>query len=393
MELSHIWSYTEWILLIWFGLNVGYFFPFAIASLFRKPSKYEPTSSYLKIVVIIPAYREDAIILNTTERALQQDYPKDRVKIIVGADSLLAETVEKINSMGAEALEVNFENSTKAKSINKCLDYVLDQSFDAVVILDSDNIMSDGFLKKMNAALSSSYQVVQGHRTAKNSNTPFAVLDGANEEIGNSIFRSGHRVLGLSSALIGSGMAFNFDLYREVMSQIDDVAGEDKLVEMILLKGGYKIEYLDEALVYDEKTSSASVFRKQRTRWLGAQWYFFKNYFIDGLKELILRGNVDYFDKTYQMFLIPKVMLLGFLIVPVLLSIFVNVHELWYVLLSVYALSLLIAIPRKMYNKKLVQAIFRIPQAIFFMALAVLKINRNTASKFEVTEKTTINED
>jgi len=34
-----------------------------------------------------------------------------------------------------------------------------------------------------------------------------ALLDGISEEINNNIFRKGHQTLGLSSALIGSGMA------------------------------------------------------------------------------------------------------------------------------------------------------------------------------------------
>jgi hypothetical protein len=49
---------------------------------------------------------------------------------------------------------------------------------------------------------------VQGHRTAKNTNNSWAILDAISEEINNNIFRKGHRVLGLSSAIIGSGMAF-----------------------------------------------------------------------------------------------------------------------------------------------------------------------------------------
>jgi cellulose synthase/poly-beta-1,6-N-acetylglucosamine synthase-like glycosyltransferase len=100
--------------------------------------------------------------------------------------------------------EVTFETSTKAKALNYAMSQLTEQ-YDIALILDADNIMATDFITKLNATFDLGYQVVQGHRTAKNTNSPTAILDAISEEINNHILRKGHRALGLSSALIGSG--------------------------------------------------------------------------------------------------------------------------------------------------------------------------------------------
>jgi cellulose synthase/poly-beta-1,6-N-acetylglucosamine synthase-like glycosyltransferase len=384
----HILTLIETLIFFIISLQVTYFFFFSFGSLFRyKPKKVEGAIQQHKIAVIIPGYKEDRIIIDTAANALKQNYPKAKYEVVICADSFKPETVEELKQLDVTVLEVEFENSTKAKSVNKALEYLTPSQPDIAVILDSDNLMASDFLEKMNAVYSSGTKVIQGHRTAKNQDTSFSLLDAINEEIGNSIFRKGHRVWGVSSALIGSGMAFNFEYFKAIMSDIEDVAGEDKLVELKVLKEKELIEYVEDAYVYDEKVANAQNFSKQRTRWVGVQIYFFKNYFLDGVKELFLRGNFDYFDKVFQMFLVPKVLLIGFLGLMGLASLFLPLHPQWLHVALVYYLALLLAVPRRFFNAKLLSALFNIPKAIFFMVLSILRIKKSTASKFEVTEK------
>ena len=246
--------------------------------------------------------------------------------------------------------------------------------------------MSEDFLLRASQAYRAGYKIVQGHRTAKNKNTPFALLDAANEEIGNHIFRTGHRTLGLSSALIGSGMVFDYQLYKSYMADIHDVAGEDKLLEVNLLRDGHVIEFMKGAYVYDEKVANSQTFGKQRTRWIGAQLYFLKHYFLEGVKKLITKGNIDFFDKCFQMALIPKLFLIAILGVLGLASLLWDIRP-WWQLMAVHYLAMLISVPRSLYNKNLLQALFNIPKAVFALVGSILRINSKTASTFEVTEK------
>ena len=387
--LYSIFSVLEIIFLCIIGIQVLYLFIFSIASIFRYKPVLNKGAELKKnrIVVFIPGYKEDRIIIDTATQALNQTYPKEFYEVVILADSFAPQTLTELQLLDVTVMPVRFENSTKAKSLNKGLAALSISSPDIAVVLDSDNIMAADFLEKINKGYNSGYRVIQGHRTAKNQQTDFALLDAINEEIGNSIFRKGHRVLGVSSALIGSAMAFDFDYFKNIMSTIADVAGEDKLVELKILKEKQTIEYFEDALVYDEKVSNAGNFSKQRTRWVGVQIYFFKNYFWDGLLQLFTKGNVGYFDKVFQFFLIPKVLLIGLLGILGLLSALGFIHLLWLYLALFYFIALLMAIPRRFYNWRLMRAIVNIPKAIVFMILGILRIRKSTASKFEVTEK------
>ena len=381
--------WIEKALFIFFVLQVGYLLFFAVCSLFRYRPKIQKGNLH-SFAILIPGYKEDRIIQETVRRALEQDYPKDLFRVIALADQFQEKTISDLKAMGAEVLEVKFEKSTKAKSLNFGLQFLSRQNTvpDAVVILDADNLIQDGVLLQFSQSLNRGYLAIQGHRTAKNTETPFAVLDAANEEIGNSIFRKGHRIAGLPSALIGSGMCFEFNLFVELMSDIHDVSGEDKLLELKLNKAGIVIEYLPEAYILDEKVANAQNFSKQRTRWVGNQIYYLKTYFWEGFGHFLRTGKLGYFDKLIQFALVFKVLLLGILIPVGVLDLFFYFPSAWDILALALALSMLLSIPRKMYNKKLFMALFQLPGAFFGMIKALRRVDKNTVTQFEVTEKT-----
>ena len=53
----------------------------------------------------------------------------------------------------------------------------------------------------------------------------------------------------LSAALIGSGMAFRYDLFRDTMADIKAVGGFDRELELTLLYRGKRFYYLPETFV------------------------------------------------------------------------------------------------------------------------------------------------
>lgn len=106
-------------------------------------------------------------------------------------------------------------------------------------------------------------------------------MDAVSEEINNSIFRLGHATMGLSAALIGSGMAFNYTLFKEIMLSINAVGGFDRALELSLIKEGEKIYYLQDVDVLDEKVQSHANFSDQRRRWLSAQLHYLVEFIAD----------------------------------------------------------------------------------------------------------------
>jgi cellulose synthase/poly-beta-1,6-N-acetylglucosamine synthase-like glycosyltransferase len=386
MELLHyILSFIEVTLFVYFGLMTSYIFIYAVAGLFYKQIHLKKVKKLRKFAVLIPGYKEDAVIVNVAKEALKQNYPSDKFEIIVIADSFKSETLTALRKLPIRVVEVVFEISKKSKALNKCMEIIGD-NYDIALILDADNIMQPDVLQKINETFERGFVAVQGHRTAKNLNTNFAVLDAMSEEINNHIFRKGHRVLGMSSALIGSGMGIDYKLFKSIMATVDSV-GEDKEVELKLIRRGIKIEYINDAIIYDEKTQKSDVFVNQRRRWIAAQLSYFYNYFFDGVIQLLKKGNIDFFDKVIQMVIPPRIILAGVIFITafilgifkwfninVISDLFVLSYIWWELLFVITAITLFISLPRKFYNAKSLKAVLYIPLGFFLMLLSLFKI-------------------
>lgn len=379
-DMLHIAEYLIFTLAAFVTL---YLMAFSTAGLFRPGKKQSHAGLRRRIAVMVPGYKEDNVILATARESRNQTYPKELYDVYILADSFLPETLAALRELDVRVIEVTFEASSKAKALNFAMQ-VITEPYEVAVILDADNIMAPRFLEQVDAAFGTGFRAVQGHRTAKNTNTPFAILDAISEEINNHIFRQGHRALGLSSALIGSGMAFDYGLYRETMKTVTS-HGEDKELEMKLLKDGITIEYLPDALVYDEKIQKAEVFGKQRKRWLAAQFGMFRQYAGTGMKQLVAKGNLDLFDKVVQMMLPPRVLHLGFvtilLLVAVLFAAILSHSTLPALPLVAYAAlwagtlaALLTAVPRRFYNAGTLRALRSLPGAFMIMLLLLFRL-------------------
>jgi len=382
------------VILVLLGLATMYIFIFSFAGLFYKQRKYKASGTNRKIAVLIPGYREDEVIIEVAKSALLQEYPKDCFDVVVIADSFQQKTLDSLKALPIKLVVVSFDKSTKSKALNKGM-ATLNAAYDIAVVLDADNLMARDFLSKINASFEQGFIAVQGHRTAKNMNNSWAILDSVSEEINNNIFRKGHRVLGLSSAIIGSGMAFKYDYFKSLMSTVTAVGGFDKEIELKMLKEGHKIMYLDDALVYDEKIQKADVFGNQRRRWLSAQLHYFRQDFLKALKDLFLKGNIDYFDKAIQFIQPPRVLLLGsvilfgtsFITVNLLLHNHFIFSTTWFIVGAACLLSFLFSVPRSFYNANTLRALVSLPKGMLMMLLSLLKI-KGANKKFIHTKHT-----
>ena len=388
----------EYLIFGYFVMSGLYILIFSIAGNFYKKRRTPIQRNQNKIAVFIPAYKEDAVIVEVAKSALEQNYTLNQFDVVVIADSLKTKTISALKVLPIRVIEVSFQKSTKAKALNKAMES-MHENYDYALILDADNIMEADFLQKINDAFNSGYQIVQGHRKAKNLNTSFAVLDAASEEINNHIFRKGHRALGLSSGLIGSGMAFNYSMFKSMMASVSAIGGFDKELEFKFAKDKIKIEYLQDAVVLDEKIQKASDFSNQRRRWLSTQFVYLKKYFKTGFRELFLRGNIILFDKLWQMIIPPRILLLGitFIMTSIYCILFFVFNITSYVAVYLWALNLLItvaafvfALPKSFYNTNTLKALFSLPLAFVKMALLLFKL-KGANKKFIHTSHGSIN--
>ena len=350
------WSYIHILdLLLWafMTISVAYITFYALVSLFsRKGIKTVdvPESPESTFLVLFPAYSEDRVIVGSVKKFLFQNYPQDKYHVAVISDHQQESTERLLSDLPVTLLRPVFDKSSKAKALQYAISEVSGQ-YDYVVVLDADNIVETDFLHRLNILLKEGYKAVQCHRCAKNSDSSVSVLDGVSEEINNTLFRKAHNLIGLSSALIGSGMCFDYSWFSSHVTKLT-TAGEDRELEVFLLREGIYIKYADDILVFDEKVSSADNFQRQRQRWMSAQVNCFLS-MIRHLPEAVIRLNINYIDKTIQQMLIPRSMLLLFLLfMSLVMSAAATWWSIkWWSLLVLTGLSLFLAIPARLRTK------------------------------------------
>ena len=385
--IIHIIEFTVWGIL---ACSVAYVVFFAVISLFYdREDQIAIHAAALKnqmtrFLILFPAYKEDRVIINAVEQFLLQDYPPDFYKVVVISDHMQPDTNDILSKMPITLLTPTFEKSSKAKAMQHAINEVKG-NFDNVVILDADNIVNPDFLSQLNI-LCTIYDAIQCHRCAKNANNDVAVLDGASEEINNTIFRKAHNRLGLSSALIGSGMCFKYDLFKKNVFELK-TAGEDREMEAILLSQGIFIKYAPDIHVFDEKVSSQDNFQRQRMRWMTAQIQSLFNQ-LPQIPNAVIHGNINYIDKTIQQALIPRSMLIVLLVgISVLMTIlFPYWCEKWWILFGLLAIALFIALPSPLRFRSFAK-ILAIPGLVLRMLKNILHLDRNNTDFIHTEHK------
>lgn len=362
----------DWILFTLLALCVGYLLLYAIASKFYRAPRFPDARTFRRFVVLFPAYKEDRVIASSVRSFLQQDYPQELFDIIVISDQMQDATNEDLRSLPIRLLIADYRDSSKAKALTMAMESVSSEHYDIVAIMDADNLTSPDFLAEINRAFDNGARSVQAHRTGKNMNTDISVLDGISEEINNGIFRSGHNALGLSAALSGSGMAFEAEWFRKNVRLLE-TAGEDKELEVLLLRQRIHTTYLPQIPVYDEKTQKEEAIGNQRKRWIAAQFGILRHS-LSGLREAVSKGNMDYCDKILQWMLPPRLIQLagvfGLTFIFTVIGVWQAVQGAgqewtaaikWWILSAAQIMAMLLPIPGRLLDKRLGKAILRIP--------------------------------
>ena len=348
---------------------------------------------FFSYLILYPAYNEDRVIVNSVQKFLAQYYPYSCFHVAVISDHMQPETNQKLSELPITLLQPVFEKSSKAKAMQYAMDHFQkaevrgqrSEDFDYVIILDADNVVEPHFLEQLNTECAKGYKAIQCHRCAKNSDNDVAVLDGVSEEINNTIFRKAHNRIGLSSALIGSGMCFDFQWFKENVYKLT-TAGEDRELEALLLQQKVYIQYEPDIHVFDEKVSNKDNFQKQRLRWMTAQ---IQSLFrmLPYIPKAIMTFNLDFIDKTIQQALIPRSMLVVLTLAMSLLMTIVSRTWCikWWCLFLAVCFALYIATPKQLRRHSVFGKILSLPTLVWKMILNILKIDRKNTDFIHTT--------
>jgi len=389
----HIIDILLWLLT---ACSVAYILLFALVSILWKKRVSDFTmfltgkvlsmrkKDYFSYLILYPAYNEDRVIVNSVTKFISQYYPYKNFHVAVISDHMQSETNQKLSELPITLFQPVFEKSSKAKAMQYAITKVesgelnIDgkPDFDYVVILDADNVVEPQFLDRLNEVCAKGYKAIQCHRCAKNNDNDIAVLDGVSEEINNTIFRKAHNRIGLSSALIGSGMCFDYQWFKNNVFKLS-TAGEDRELEALLLKQKVYIRYEPDIHVFDEKVSNQENFQKQRLRWMTVQIQSLFN-LLPYIPRAISTMNLDFIDKTIQQALIPRSMLVVItLAMSLLMTVVSTIWSIkWWCLFLGTCIALYLATPKQLRKHSIFGKILFLPKLVWKMVLNILKIDR-----------------
>lgn len=256
------------------ALSIGYLLSLLVAarSSTRNPSLPEPlgTEPQLRLAVLVPAYNEEGGIGATLESLASCEYPAAAKRTVVIADNCSDGTAALAARAGVEVWE-RTDPSQRGKGF--ALAWALrrlfeeDDSFDAVVMVDADCVVSPNMLSAIDGRLRTGTSAVQVDYVAGNPEASHvsALRYGA-FALADTVRFLGKQRLGLSCGLVGTGMGFRREMLQRTPWTVTGLV-EDGEYHMRLVLAGERAEFVPEARVSQAVPTSMRASSEQQARW------------------------------------------------------------------------------------------------------------------------------
>jgi cellulose synthase/poly-beta-1,6-N-acetylglucosamine synthase-like glycosyltransferase len=297
----------------------GLFFV-VVVLLRRHHAPVAPPESLNRFLVLIPAHNESEVIGCLIDSLHRGDYPRDRYEVVVIADNCNDATAEEARGCGAAALE---RTSEELPGKQYAIEWALAElergglTYDALVVLDADNVASANLLSEANRAINAGADAVQAVIISKNPNdswvSRFTTLSFA---CINRVQQPGRSALGINPLLCGTGMGIT----RRALADVGwptATLKEDKELTIRLALKGYRSAWLEKTSVYDERPTTLSQSNNQLSRWYAGDIAIAVRYVPALVRSLFARPSLSKLDILIQLvihLLFAKKMLLILLI-------------------------------------------------------------------------------
>lgn len=310
------WSFVlSWVCLALATLPVIYLGMVTLAALLPR-SAPRRNGRARRIAILIPAHNEALLISDTVSQARSLDYPPDAFTVLVIADNCTDDTATLARAAGARVLERK-GNPGKGQGLNDALQILLQEPWDAFLILDADSHLHSKTLCAIDGALAAGAQAIQIRYGVAN---PRDSLRTRAMELSTASFNAlrprGKTTLGLSAGINGNG----FCLARETVQRVPYLAHsivEDIEYHILLLKAGYRVAFLDEVWVKAQMPLGGRGAQVQRVRWERGRIITLRN-FAPGFLRDFFSGRPHAVDGLIDVLMPPVSVLFLVLLVPVI---------------------------------------------------------------------------
>lgn len=307
-----LYSIELYVVLMYLYITMPVIVSFIFAKSLKKMSRSNdiPASKYHAFKIIIPAHNESAVIGALLESIKNLDYPYAETLVI--ADNCIDNTAEIARSFEVNCIERKTDTpSSKGEALQFASEKLTLESTPQgyVVLVDADCQLETDFLSELNKKLQepNAAPVIQAYRYVSNKNSNIiATMDSASEAIRQWITLGSRKILGLNSFILGSGVAFEKELFIRLTNNNRGVLVEDKQWNAELLEQNIGIDWCPSAKLNYEVVNTNKDFQKQRKRWISGQFDLAKKYFLRLFFKGIKAGNFSKIDFSLSLIQLPR---------------------------------------------------------------------------------------
>lgn len=343
-----------------------------------------------KFEIIVAARNEEAVIGNLIDSLKKQNYDDNYYNINVIINNSTDDTYKVAKKHGANAIKCEVPVKSKGEVLRYVFKKFKDNDFDAYIVFDADNVVHPDFLMHMNQSLNAGYKAAQGFRDSKNykdnwvsgSYTLFYYMQ-------NFFFNLARKKLNSSASINGTG----FMVQKKFIESLDFnpvTLTEDVELTTVCAIKNERIDFVSDAITYDEQPTSFKVSLVQRLRWSKGNLQCWLTYHHDLVKGFFKNHNLSAID-MYLNNLAAFVQVLSALIVIIALIEKIITTEITFTITGILAMlisylgTLVVTMFVTLYNKKSIFSM--LPSLILFTFFLFTWIPINIVSLFKKNVK------
>jgi len=261
------------------------------------PVTYAPAVS-----VIVPAYNEEKVIVNTIRSLVTQVYPGELEVVVVddGSPDRTLEVAQAAFGSHPRVTLLRKANGGKASALNFGLRHAHGE---IVICLDADTVFAPNTVGELVEPLHDPrVGAVAGNAKVGNRVNLVTRWQAVEYVTSQNLDRRAFSLLNCITVVPGAVGAWRKSLIEEVGGFSEDTLAEDQDLTLSIRRRGHSIAYADEAIGYTEAPDSLRALAKQRFRWsfgtLQCLWKH-KRVFLDpryGSLGLVAMPNVLIFQ-------------------------------------------------------------------------------------------------
>jgi cellulose synthase/poly-beta-1,6-N-acetylglucosamine synthase-like glycosyltransferase len=239
------------------------------------------------LTIVIPAHNEERVIAQKLNSIIEQDYPRDRVEILVASDGSTDATNEIAEQFGDKRVTLlALPRGGKAQTLNEAAGRAANE---ILIITDANAILAPGCLR---AIVANFNDPMVGGVSANERRTDDIAASAAG--LGERLYWEYDKWLKMTESEIGSIVSASGSLYAIRRSLfvpiIDPAATDDFAISTQVVRAGYRLVFEPDAVTWEPPIGKESVEFSRRVRIVtrGLRSVY-------GIRELLLPWNSGFY--------------------------------------------------------------------------------------------------